>query len=157
MHLPWCNLWLCNMMLGGIGGKKRRGRQKMRWLDGITESMDMNESEWIPRVGDGQGGLMCCDSWGRKELDTTERLIWSDLMGIESVYICMCMYVCVCMYKYTQIQRHTVTFYIRMKFWCALMNIFTQYWILDEPKINNMWTSVMLYMGLTLIKAGLRV
>ena len=45
----------------------------MRWLDGITDSMDMSVSE-TPDVGDGQGGLACCDSWGRKELDTTERL-----------------------------------------------------------------------------------
>ena len=37
------------------------------WLDG-------RESEWTPEVGDGQGGLTCCDSWGRKESDTTERL-----------------------------------------------------------------------------------
>ena len=36
------------------------------------------ESEWTPGVCDGQGGLACCDSWGHKELDTTERLIWSD-------------------------------------------------------------------------------
>ena len=42
------------------------------WLDG-------RESEWTPGVGDGQGGLTCCDSWGHKESDTTERLIWSDL------------------------------------------------------------------------------
>ena len=41
------------------------------WLDG-------HESQWTPGVGDGQGGLECCDSWGRKESDTTERLIWSD-------------------------------------------------------------------------------
>ena len=40
------------------------------WLDGL-------ESEWTPGVGDGQGGLACCDSWGRKELDMTERLNWS--------------------------------------------------------------------------------
>ena len=60
------------LMLGGIGGRRRRGRQRMRWLDGITES------EWTPGVGEGQGGLACCDSWGRKELDTTEWLIWSD-------------------------------------------------------------------------------
>ena len=36
------------------------------------------ESEWTPGAGDGQGGLACCDSWGREESDTTERLIWSD-------------------------------------------------------------------------------
>ena len=41
------------------------------------------ESQWTPGVGDGQGGLVCGDSWGRKESDTTERLIWSDLMECE--------------------------------------------------------------------------
>ena len=63
------------LMLGGIGGRRRRGRQRRRWLDGITDSM---ESEWTPGVGDGQGGLACCDSWGRKESDTTED--WTELM-----------------------------------------------------------------------------
>ena len=61
------------LMLGGIGGKTRRGQQRMRWLDGITYSMDMSLRE-LRGVGDGQGGLACCDSWGHKELDTTERL-----------------------------------------------------------------------------------
>ena len=59
-------------MQGGIGGRRRRGRQRMRWLDGITDSMDVSLSEL--RVGDGQGGLACCGSWGRKESDTTEQL-----------------------------------------------------------------------------------
>ena len=44
----------------------------MRWLDGINS---VDKFEQAPGVGDGQGGLACCDSWGRKELDTTERLI----------------------------------------------------------------------------------
>ena len=45
----------------------------MRWLDGITDSMDMSLGELRALgVGDGQGGLVCWDSWGRKELDTTE-------------------------------------------------------------------------------------
>ena len=42
------------------------------WLDG-------RESEWTLGVGDGQGGLECCDSWSRKESDTTERLNWTEL------------------------------------------------------------------------------
>ena len=58
------------LMLGGIGGRRRKGRPRMRWLDGITDSMDMSLSEL--RVDDGQGGLACCSSWGHKELDTTE-------------------------------------------------------------------------------------
>ena len=45
----------------------------MRWLDGITDSMDVSLSELWELV-DGQGGLTCCDSWGGKELDTTEQL-----------------------------------------------------------------------------------
>ena len=61
------------LMLGGIGGRRRRGRQRMRWLDGIMDSMDV-ESEGTLGVGDGQGGLACCDSWGHKESDTTKRL-----------------------------------------------------------------------------------
>ena len=44
------------LMLGEIEGRRRRGRQRMTWL------------------GDGQGGLACCDSWGRKESDMTEQL-----------------------------------------------------------------------------------
>ena len=68
------------LLLGGIGGRRRRGRQRMRagwhhWLDGY-------ESGWTPGVGDGQGCLACCDSWGRKESDTTEGLIWSDCWRI---------------------------------------------------------------------------
>ena len=60
------------VMLGGIGGRRRRGRQRMRWLDGITDSMVMSLS--VLGVGDGQEGLACCDSWGRKESDKTEPL-----------------------------------------------------------------------------------
>ena len=55
------------LMLGRIGGRRRRGQQRMRWLDGITDSMNMSLSN-----GDGQGSLAFCDTWGRKESDTTE-------------------------------------------------------------------------------------
>ena len=45
-------------------------------MAGWHHRLDGRESEWTPGVGDGQGGLVCCDSWGRKESDTTERLNW---------------------------------------------------------------------------------
>ena len=61
-------------MLGGTGGRRRRGRQRMRWLDGITDSMDTGLGELRELMMDGQGGLACCGSWGRKESDTTEQL-----------------------------------------------------------------------------------
>ena len=60
------------LMLGGIGGRRRRGRQRMRWLDGITDLMDMSLGELRELVKN--GGLACCYSWGCKESDTTERL-----------------------------------------------------------------------------------
>ena len=61
------------LMLGKVEGKKRRGQQRMRWLDGITASVD-NKLGQTPRDGEGQGSLVCCSSWVHKELDTTERL-----------------------------------------------------------------------------------
>ena len=60
------------LMLGKIESRRRRGWQRIRWLDGITDSMDMSLGKLWEL--DGQGGLACCGSWGRKELDTTERL-----------------------------------------------------------------------------------
>ena len=50
------------LMLGKIEGRRKKGQQRMRWLDGITDSMDMGL------------GKLACGSWGHKESDTTERL-----------------------------------------------------------------------------------
>ena len=60
------------LMLGKIEGSRRRGQQRMNWLECITDSMDMRLSE-LREFGDVQGGLACYGSWGRKESDTTER------------------------------------------------------------------------------------
>ena len=61
------------LMLGGIGGRRRKGRQRMRWLDGIIDSMDLSLSELQELV------MTCCDSWGRKESDMTEQLNRTEL------------------------------------------------------------------------------
>ena len=60
------------LMLAKIEGKRRRGRQRMRWLDGITDSA--RESEQTQGDSERQGSLVCCSSRGHKELDMTEQL-----------------------------------------------------------------------------------
>ena len=58
------------LMLGKIEGRRRRGHQKTRWLDGITDY----EFQQTPGNSVGQESLACCSSWGHKELDMTEQL-----------------------------------------------------------------------------------
>ena len=73
---PHAKSWLIgkDSDAGGDWGQEEKGTTEdemagwHHWLDG-------REFEWTPGVGDGQGGLACCDSWGLKESDTTERLI----------------------------------------------------------------------------------
>ena len=80
---PHAKSWL-------IGKDSDAGREWGQEEKGTTEDemagwhhwLGGHESEWTPGVGDGQGGLACCDSWGRKESDTTEWLNWTELNWI---------------------------------------------------------------------------
>ena len=70
------------LMLGKMKGRRRRGWQRMRWLDGITDSR--LEFEQAPGVGDGQGSLACCSLRGHKESDMTERLNWTEMRSLSN-------------------------------------------------------------------------
>ena len=79
-------LWPTHAKSWLIGKDPNAGRDWGQEEKGTTEDemagchhrLDGRESEWTLGVGDGQGGLVCCDSWDRKELDMTEQLNWTD-------------------------------------------------------------------------------
>ena len=64
------------LLLGKIEGRRKSGWQRMRWLDGITDSTDMSLSK-LWEIMKGQGSLVCCSPWGHKESDVTEWLNWT--------------------------------------------------------------------------------
>ena len=59
------------LMLGKIEGRSRKGWQRMKWLDNITDSINGQQFEQIPGDSEGQGCLACCSPWSCKELDMT--------------------------------------------------------------------------------------
>ena len=82
-HLMWrVDSLEKTLMLGGIWGRSRRGRQRMRWRNGITDSMAV--SLWTPGVCDGQGGLACWDHGVAKS--RTRLSEWSDLIWWSEFY-----------------------------------------------------------------------
>ena len=79
-HLPpHAKSWLIgkDTDAGRDWGQEEKGTTEDE-MAGWHHRLDGHEFEWTPGVGDGQGGLACCDSWGHKESDTTELLNWND-------------------------------------------------------------------------------
>ena len=80
-------LWPPHVKSWLIGKDSDAGRDWGQEEKGTTEDemagwhhqLDGRESEWTPGLGDGKGGLACCDSWGHKELDINERLNWTEV------------------------------------------------------------------------------
>ena len=101
--IPWRRVWQPTPVFfpgGSPWTEEPGGLQSMRlkrvWHDWATKhtvaQFDGRESGWTPGVGDGQRGLECCDSWGCKEMDTTERLNWTE------VWVC---FLCLWIYLYS--------------------------------------------------------
>ena len=96
---PHAKSWL-------IGKDSDAGRDWGQEKKGITEDemagwhhrLDGHEFEWTPGVGDGQGGLACCDSWGHKKSDMTEQLNWTELLN---TIMCIEIYGHMCMWTHT--------------------------------------------------------
>ena len=124
---PYAKSWL-------IGKDSDPGRDQGQEEKGMTENemagwhhrLNGREFEWTPGVGDGQGGLACCDSWGHKEVDTTEQLNWTELTEPVLDYIYTHVHVCmhVCTHTHTDTSQ---CFVLVVSSWvgCSLWSLYT--------------------------------
>ena len=111
------------LMLGKIEGRRRRGWQRVRSSDGITDSMDMSLSRLQELAR-----LACCSPWDHKQSYSTELLNWTHIY----TYIYMCIYIYIYMYIYTHIYTH-VCIYIQV---CMLWLKISKHWF-NRVSLNN--------------------
>ena len=82
---PHAKSWLIGKDPEAGRGQEEKGTTKYE-MAGWHHRLDGREFEWTPEFGDGQGGLACCDSWGRKESDTTEQLNWDIFLELSCFF-----------------------------------------------------------------------
>ena len=84
---PHAKSWLLgkDSDAGSDWGQQEKGTTEDE-MAGWHHRLHRRESEWTPGIGDGQGGLVSCNSWGRKESDTTEQLNWTELTDYEKLH-----------------------------------------------------------------------
>ena len=116
--------------------RRRRGWQRMRWLDGITDSMDMGLSGLRELVMD-RGGLACCGSWGRKESDTTEQLNWTDMRGVYNSDDTYCKISAELKPSLWKICTISSAIRLCLIFLYCRVYIFQQYWRKNEEKLQK--------------------
>ena len=90
------------LMLGKIEGRRRRGRQRMRCLDGITNLLNGHEFEQTPADGEGQGSLVCCSPWGPNDWETdnnSSNYFHSIYIVFTTIYIA---FYCIEYFKYSR-------------------------------------------------------
>ena len=109
------------LMLGKTEGGRRRGRQRMSWLDGITNAVDVSLSK-VWGVDDGQGSLAWYSPWGCRESETTEQLNWTDSTFV-SIFISILM----------------STTYLKPVFWWWLCckGLFYQWWFVYFKQLRG--------------------
>ena len=116
---PHAKSWLIGKdpEAGRDWGKEGKAEDEMA---GWRHQLDGHEFQWTPGVGDGQGGLACCDSWGRKESDTTERLNWTEhahthTQGCTHAYVDM-----TCIFMHLNVLRYRV--------WVKVLTVVISQW-----------------------------
>ena len=87
--IHWSQLIGKDSDAGRDWGQEEKGTTEDE-IAGCHHRLDGHESEWTLEVGDGQGGLACCNSWGRKKSDMTEWLNWTELMSSASIQKLFC-------------------------------------------------------------------
>ena len=130
---PDSKSWLIGktLMLGEIEGRRRRGQQNE--MVGWHHRLNGHGFGWTPGIGDGQGGLACCNSWSRKESDTTERLNWNELKELllwDEIY-----------WNYIIFYCYPKKFWKFIYWWYIIITVIMYYYFLNQLRSSKQKTA----------------